>query len=540
MIDRGDRMVLADIALADASKHRISDAMLAEDMNELLSKMKDLHTVQATVLVSEFILPDELVDYYVHEGDNSRDIIRSSSLNEKIQDINIDRSVLTQLQDTSTQVGEYTQDSFGRLSKYLANVIDMLRAAFGHYSQEDLDSPSWWWNGPIGVVIATGIPLVVVILVIIFWVGRLGESQFETCISQTFETASIARSINSSDVNGTLSAWNAVLFKIDECNEIRPEGVPNQPLVNLEREAQQVVDSLLNISRRDSEILVSFPSAHLTQAVLRGVNMYVLDGANSIVYEFQISPNGKGIISNTKTPISNMRQGAPVDQFTLDEIVDIAWAEDGSAFSQGNVLIAMDKNGVLVEHSPTILTRGSQTLLGTENWKNPIAIQIWRGNLYVLDIGANQIWRYSPTANSYGSPPTEYFAGEKRPNISEAVDFAIDVGGAVYVLFRNGEISKYVSGEVQPFAFANFPSGQELKIVENLFFSNDPISQAIYLVSRSNKTVYEVTHAGTFMKSYRIYNEDLFRSLSNVVVDPSQRLIYALSGNTVLVFSSDL
>jgi hypothetical protein len=537
-VEKGTRILLSDAELADADLGHLRTLMTGGDLETTMLNLKSVLIARATVMLAEFVPPEEDMDPFMPEGSNSREVIATPLPPEKrIENVQIEPDLGTRVIDTATQTRDNIQDGLGRAAQGVAKSAEVTNTLIDHYFPDDT-SPKWW-SRPVQVVLSVGIPLVVVVLVIVMWLGGIGTSQYELCVTNTFENANIARGIASSDVNGTLSMWNAVLTQIGQCDELRPEGIPDAPLRELQREGQIVVDRLLNVDRREADVVASFVSAQLTQAVLRGLTMYVLDDANDIVYEFQLEGDGRVATPNSQVAIANMRRGASVNQFTVGDIIGIAWAEDGSALSQSNVLLAVDRDGVVVEHSPTILTRGAQRLLGSENWIDPVAIHVWRGNLYVLDPGANQIWRYTPAGGSYQGVPQEYFAGQTRPDIRQAVDFAIDTNGAIYVLFGNGGMGKYISGEAQAFAFANFPSGQELGLTNGMYLSTSPISQSIYLASQPNRTVYEVTQAGTFMRSYRTYEEESFESLSAVVAEPSLQLVYALSGNSVFVFNRE-
>jgi hypothetical protein len=124
-----------------------------------------------------------------------------------------------------------------------------------------------------------------------------------------------------------------------------------------------------------------------------------------------------------------------------------------------------------------------------------------------------------------------------RPNLLTAVDFDITTTGVgtVYILYSDGLMTSHVSGEAQPFAFSGFPEGQNLSDVgvQSMFLNDSPINTALYFVSQSTRTVYETSLAGTFGARYRVFSEDDFALLSDVVVEPSQRIIYAASGNAI-------
>jgi hypothetical protein len=226
-----------------------------------------------------------------------------------------------------------------------------------------------------------------------------------------------------------------------------------------------------------------------------------------------------------------MRRNATVGEYRVGDIVDIAWSEDTTQ------IIALDNQGLLISCSPRFLQScEAEQLLAPERWVSPTAIMLWQGKLYVLDPGANQVWRYEPSGGSYATAPNEYFS-ENRPDIQAAVDFGIDDKGNIYILSNSGEITKWRGGSATPFAFVNFPSDPPISSADGLFLNSDPTDQRLYIVSRASRTIYETSLAGTFNASYRAFNEADFTLLSGVVADAGQGLIYVLSGNTVFVIN---
>jgi hypothetical protein len=316
---------------------------------------------------------------------------------------------------------------------------------------------------------------------------------------------------------------------VDRCNNIR-SGDPT--LAGLTRDAQTVVDALSHIERRNAELITSFPSAELKQAILQGLDLYVLDGQNHWVYKTTLTSDGRHTVPNTQQVIASMRQNATVGEFRLGSIVDIAWAEDLTQ------IVALDDKGLLVTCSPRFLqTCEAEQLYSAERWVDPVAMNLWQGRMYILDPGANQIWRYEPSGGTYATPPNEYFAGVDRPDIRATVDFGIDDKGNLYLLSNSGQIRKYRSGEEIEFAYANFPSDPPMPGADALFLNNDPTAQGLFIICRANRTIYETSLAGTFNASYRAFNEADFTLISNVVADASQGLIYVLSGNSVFAIT---
>ena len=391
-----------------------------------------------------------------------------------------------------------------------------------------------WLSSPAAAGVAVLIPIVVVVAVVLFWISGTGESEFDQCVSKATTTAQTARAIASSDVSGTLAAWNAVLAVTNECDQIH---TGDATMAALESEAHSVLDRLQNITRRTITPIYAFPNATLTHAVLQGEDMYVLDSANQQVYRVTLAPDGMSVVPGSYTPIAEMRRSAKVVNFDIGDIIDIAWADNGAGLAQSNVITAVDKNGVLVSCQSGFLDNCfAQQLPGNDVWKTPVAIQFWQGRLYILDPGANQIWRYDPSGGTFAGVPLEYFSGDNRPDITTAIDFAIDTAGDIYLLTSNGVLARFLSGAQQDFAFS-FPTTQSMTAPNAMFLNTNPISQGMFFAERDQRTIFETTMAGTFINAYRPDNEDLFAQLTNVVADTNTGVIYALSGNSILAFS---
>ncbi|HEX2623076.1 MAG TPA: hypothetical protein VHL11_23105, partial [Phototrophicaceae bacterium] len=216
----------------------------------------------------------------------------------------------------------------------------------------------------------------------------------------------------------------------------------------------------------------------------------------------------------------------------IGKLVDIAFSPNDES------IFALDHNGVLIEcDRRRVQPCEAQQLLDYDRWKNPVSITFWgpETRLYILDPSANQIWRYERSGSGYAQGGTEYFDGKNASsaNIVNSVDFAITSAGVVYTLWADGTMLRYDSGKQIPFVYADFIPGQEITSAQSMFLDNNNIAQAIYIVNRNNRTIYEVSWGGTRRSSFRITDENLFATLSSVAADPGLEIIYATSGNSV-------
>lgn len=525
----GARLILADSNLAEMDIGKLRTSLATGDISDVLSGLKQIAGAHLTLMAVEFVPPD------APSPDTVKDTRASSRAPEAAAPAPAASTVASVGEPPATRpprqprgLPRPVERGSGRIALFLSRVL----SGANHLLDRIIPPPEAGGRGWLRASTATGIavliPIAIVLLVVALGVGGTGQSEFELCVENAVETAAIARGIASSDVQGTLAAWNAVLSMVDRCNAIRA-GDP--AMSALTSEAQSVIDALFRVERRSTRLVASFTNAALTQVVLQGLDLYTLDAQNQLVYRVSLPQDGRPSVVSSGDPIPSMRLGAVVGQFQVGELIDIAWSE---ATTQ---IMALDRSGVLIQCSPRFLQScAGQRLLAYERWVSPTRMTLWQGRIYLLDPGANQIWRYDSSGGVYATSPIEYFAGENRPDITSAVDFGIDDNGIVYVLLRNGQMTKWVSGQPTPFAYANFPEGQQLTEATAMYLNADPIAQGLYLVSRSARTIYETTLAGTWSYSYRAAKEDDFAGLSNVVTDPANQVIYVLSGNAIFAF----
>ena len=520
----GARLVMGDSNLADLlddEEDGSMDALDGADLAQVILAFRRLTRDGLSLMAVEFVPPDAPAGVAAREASSSR---REAAAAQEAQEA-----------QQPAAGGEDIRRRAGSAALRLADGMDRLGNVVERIAGRDSDPQA----SRLARLANTGsivlIPVAVVLLALVMWLGGTGSSEYERCVEEAWQGARLARNIASADVSGTLSAWNAVQTTVERCTAMRPEEI-DVALVELRREGQSIVDRINDIERREIFVIEAFPNAILTDVVLRGDDLYVLDSANQQIYRITLNESGLGIVPGSRQPIATMRRGAQVDLYTIDTLVGLTWSEDGSGLSQNNVLLALDEAGVMVEYSPTFLARGVQQLLGTEQWRTPRRMTSWRGRIYILDPGAEQIWRYDPLSGAFAGAPIGYFAGANRPLLSQAVDFAIDDAGRVYVLFADGVIALFRAGEEIRFGYAGFPPGQEMRNADAMFLNTDPVAPAIYIVDRESRTIFETSLAGTFINSYRTFDETLFASLSDIVVDEARNLAYVLSGNSVLGF----
>src|SRR5262249_20984871 len=124
--------------------------------------------------------------------------------------------------------------------------------------------------------------------------------------------------------------------------------------------------------------------------VIQGLNLYTIDTSNDILYREDLDQNGTTFVNQTPQIIA--RRGDVLNSQPVGGLIDGAWMADGGT-RQKNVLAVLASPGLLLTYSPSapITAVG---LPGFESWQDPRAIAVYNRDLYILDAGANEIWRY--------------------------------------------------------------------------------------------------------------------------------------------------
>ncbi len=375
---------------------------------------------------------------------------------------------------------------------------------------------------PVAAGITILIPVAVALLVVAFALTSQDETAFERCLTQAQTAQQVAQSIQDNASGDAQQAWYGVMEAVNLCIPRRP----NDPvLLAIRDQAQHAIDQFANVVRCPLVLLRRYDSgASVRGPILRnGVDLYTLDVTRSALYRDSLNDSGTALNRQSEVLV---QRGSAVGEYVVRSLVDIAWLSEGAA--RGNALLALDSRGLLVTYQPTFPPATAQALIGADRWVRPVAIETWQGRLYILDPPANQIWRYQSTAGEYPAAPEEYFVGDNHPDLTHAVDLAIDQSGNVFVLRDDGSVLKFYSGEEQLFQFSNLPGGGigALGSASGLVLDMGLISPGFYVLDARNLTIHETTIGGTFIRSYRAPDDTSFRDLSGLAVDSRAEGLY--------------
>lgn len=162
-----------------------------------------------------------------------------------------------------------------------------------------------------------------------------------------------------------------------------------------------------------------------------------------------------------------------------------------------------------------------------EFWKDPTLIEVFAGNVYVLDKEQGEIWKYPTLGDTFGSR-RRWFAAGIVPDLSNVVD--MKVVGDVWLLTSTGKLERYSRGAPVAFNMEGFPAQKESKKLSNptAIWANE---NSVYVLENGASRVVVFGTDGKYESQYT--NSEFANASDLVIVDDKG---YVLIDNVVKEF----
>jgi|GEM_PF-726399 len=248
-------------------------------------------------------------------------------------------------------------------------------------------------------------------------------------------------------------------------------------------------------------------SLSVTRTVVGGNNAYFLDAKGKRVLRVPLD--------GASPPETVLQAGEPAGFVTASRPMQIAWSSETSS------LTIVDDKRQAFAYFPD---RGAlpAMLRAADSIGSVDAIAGSGGNLYVLDVKGNQVWRYLPGQGGYDSERTALLDGA---DLRDATELA--VGQDVYVLDAKLGIRRFVGKAETPFPL----SGIDVKLMAPVSLSVLPGSNRLVVADHGNKRIVIASAEGQFLR--QIVSPS-FTDLRAVAVDEGKSILYVLNGDTLL------
>ncbi len=267
-------------------------------------------------------------------------------------------------------------------------------------------------------------------------------------------------------------------------------------------------------------------AAQPKQVIRQGMNLYVFDAGSGQIYHHTLDAISDGLLPDESIIAQTGQQAGDV---AIGKILGMTWIPAAGNHQVSDLVIAT-RTG-LFEYDPALDVLAPSNIYSPDQWQNPVAFGSYYGNFYVLDAGANQIFRYLPAETGYPTPPEQYFADGIPVNLNDAVDMTID--GAIYVLYHDGHIARFLSGEPVPFEV----SGLDVPLKDpTAIFTPSEDAPMLYVADAGNRRIVQLSKEGKFIAQFKPKTADddiTFDNLHDIFVNAEDGKMYTLSGSTL-------
>lgn len=397
----------------------------------------------------------------------------------------------------------YYQSQSQRFAPYKEKI-----AGFFSKLSKDLLAALEWLISPKNRALLYILLIIILVIILILSVGKLRQQQVSRQDEESARTTLTQMQDQYNNevklailYNDTAKAKNMLSEMINNLPNIEKIPALASEATDLVNKVQDQLDKLTNTTRyKDLKPLVKFDNA--TNIVASGGNIFSIASGNNNFYTASTEQN-----SNPQELSLPTADGAAKALTNFDE--------------NGNALIYtfnqfIYKSGVNKDTLTKL--KSSEDKFGSAD-----RINIFAGNIYLLDSKLGQIYKYTKSGDTY-SKASDYLDTAKV-DIKEAVSLAID--GSIYVLTKNGQVVKLSKGQPQEFNLKDIPTPNDKITKPKAIFTNVDAS-SIYILD--DNRVLEFDKTGKFIKQYIVSG---LTNVSDFYPDLKNKKIYFLDSNNV-------
>jgi len=374
------------------------------------------------------------------------------------------------------------------------------------------------------VLALIGIPLViaVVVLAMLWYRTRANETLFQETLAGA--AAAIEEAESAGDEGTARLRLDAARAYLDKA---RAQRADDAELAKLQTQYGDILNRVNHVIPLYGMVQLwdlRESGRRLERVLAAGDSLFVLDRGRHEVLRFVLSQLRDSVTPADATGVIRRGQqiGDPASGSGLivSDLVDMTWAE--AITNQRSRLLVLDTAGGLASYDVTYATTKTP-LAGREQPSLPQLIQSYGGNLYLVDTKANQIWRYRPTEKGYENPPEKYFTAGVQVDLAGVQAVAIDAN--IWLLFADGRLLKFYTGEQKPFEFKGLPDPLRAPTAVVAPVGADQL----YIADAGNGRIVEFSKDGKFLRQFRPAQGDLLRDMRGLFIDETGSRFYILT-----------
>jgi hypothetical protein len=215
-------------------------------------------------------------------------------------------------------------------------------------------------------------------------------------------------------------------------------------------------------------------------------------------------------------------------EIILDQVMDPRTIDDteiviaGASMEDQKIIAFLTQSGRLIEYD-----KGQFHFATTEDstWKGGVDIAAFGKNIYILNPGNNQIYKYSRLGTKY-SGVTEY-NGDAQ--LKDGISLTVD--GDIFVLKKGGDITRIYKSKTQPFKIEDL--AVDISDATQIFTS--PELDNLYLLDTKNKRIVILTKPDSYGTA-KYYGQLVFDKLNDVqdfYVEKGEKKLYLMTSQEI-------
>ncbi|MEX0617214.1 MAG: hypothetical protein WD231_05475 [Candidatus Woykebacteria bacterium] len=282
-----------------------------------------------------------------------------------------------------------------------------------------------------------------------------------------------------------------------DIDDLRNLGVDKGKVEEVYRRFNALVMAVKKISEVSLDEVYSFPSeVKINKLILAGNKFLVLDKTGKKIF----------ILDKNKKTVEDLVSEAEVNTISLSE----------------NTLYLQNAAGIEkidINSKVKVKAQGSSS-----DWGEIVEAATYQGNLYLLDKGKKEIWKYLNLGSSLASAQ-RYFKDSSDKGVLSGM--AID--GAIWVIDEEGALMKFLGGKRQDFEVSNLdePFGNKSYLYTEIG------SDTLFVLDKNNGRVVLIGKDGSYVSQYK--SEDFSKAEGLAVVEKGREVFIGV-GNTIKRF----
>jgi sugar lactone lactonase YvrE len=153
-------------------------------------------------------------------------------------------------------------------------------------------------------------------------------------------------------------------------------------------------------------------------------------------------------------------------------------------------------------------------------------------DVYVLDTGSGQLWRYQYGVAGFNPPPQAFFTSNK-PDLTHARSFAFD-SSSLFVLDTSGTVRKFDINTANPQPFT-VHLRTPLKAPSSLF-TNAGLNN-VWIADPPTGRIVQLDKSGIYERTYVSASPSMnLTNIEGIAAGPAGKTLYVLSGSRLYDF----